>query len=208
MRPDQLQTNRDLYLFVAELVQAKVNAPIVRDLEQYLSAIWLLGSAHKTAVALPLGYFAAILIGAFGGQVPEGDLPVPRDPARSLAQDAGYLRWERTVMMQMVDLREMREGGALRDELRYFGVDGPSGARWYNFDPCTYLECAVAGTFGGWQPGDQTGRSYVPGKVAVLDVQGRIASAEPREIDEPINDIASVSWHRFADFLEAGQSYE
>jgi hypothetical protein len=23
-------------------------------------------------------------------------------------------------------------------------------SRWYNFDPATYLECGLAGTFGGW----------------------------------------------------------
>jgi hypothetical protein len=48
----------------------------------------------------------------------------------------------------------------------------------------------------------------VPGEVAVLDDQGRIASIDPRDIDEPIYAVPSVSWDRFADFLRAGHSYE
>jgi hypothetical protein len=35
------------------------------------------------------------------------------------------------------------------DEDRDFGVDAPSGARWYDFDPRAHVERAFAGTFGG-----------------------------------------------------------
>ena len=43
----------------------------------------------------------------------------------------------------------MAEAGALEDEYRYFGIDSPTGFRWYNFDPCSYLECGVRGSLGG-----------------------------------------------------------
>jgi len=35
----------------------------------------------------------------------------------------------------------------------------------------------MAGTFGGWEEGDDTGRCYVPGKVAVLDATGGMTAA-------------------------------
>ena len=102
----------------------------------------------------------------------------------------------------------MRKAGTLESEYRYFGLDAPSGRHWCNFDPCTFLECAVDGTFGGWQPGDTTGRDYVPGNVAVFDARGRITAVNPWDIDSPTYEITAVSWEKFADFLWAGQSYE
>lgn len=85
----------------------------------------------------------------------------------------------------------------LANDHRYFDVDAPRGGRWFNFDPLTYLECAVEGTFGGWQPGDSTGRDYVSAKNLELE-----------DLETPIFDIARVSWDQFADFLRAGQSFE
>jgi hypothetical protein len=40
----------------------------------------------------------------------------------------------------------MAEAGTLENEYRYFGIDSPTGFRWYNFDPCSYLECGVRGS--------------------------------------------------------------
>ena len=65
---------------------------------------------------------------------------------------------------------------------------------------CTRVPRA-AGALGGWEEGDQTGRQYVPGKVAVV-------SCEPRELDRPPEQIATLSWDRFRDFLWCGQQYE
>ena len=96
----------------------------------------------------------------------------------------GYHEWEARLDEQLRDLREMEAAGTLANEHRYFGVDAPSGARWYNFDPCTFIECAAAGTFGGWQEGDETGRMLVPGKVAVVDEAGNVKAMDPREIEE------------------------
>ena len=110
--------------------------------------------------------------------------------------------------MQICDLDEMRQAGTLDNEYRYFGVDATRGGRWYNFDPCTYLECAAAGTFGGWAEGDDTGRSYAPGPVAVVDASGAITSVDPRDIDDPAFALPQITWEMFIDFLDAGQWYE
>jgi hypothetical protein len=120
----------------------------------------------------------------------------------------GFAAWHNRIIYQIVDLREMAEKGTLEDKMRYFGIDAPRGARWYNFDPCAFLESGMAGTFGGWQEGDDTGRGYVPGPVAVLDEAGNIATADPRDIDDPITELKAISWEDFQEFLWMGQSYE
>jgi hypothetical protein len=169
MRTDQLRTNRDLALFVAELRHRYAAAD--RDLERYLTALRHLGSNHRTASAISLECFATLIEAAFTAPVPV------EPPPRSVEKlDEGFRTWGRTIRMQIVDLHEMRESGTLANDQRYFGVDSPRGSRWYNFDPLTFLECAVAGTFG--------------------------------EEDDPVFEIAEVSWEKFAGFLSVGQSYE
>jgi hypothetical protein len=112
------------------------------------------------------------------------------------------------VLRQIVDLHEMKEFGVTDSKLKYFGMDSPRGQRWYNFDPCTFLECATQGTFGGWQSGDDTDRDYVPGLVAVLGEDGPITSRDPREIPDPVTRLDEVTWDDFRTFLGQGQWYE
>jgi hypothetical protein len=194
MMPDQLRTNRDLYLFVAALVENDDGQG--RELEEYLRALWRLGAAKQAKDQLTLGCFAALLVAAFQEEAPAFD-PAWQDIAEEEGTHPGYARWERTIFSQIVDLREMRDAGVLANEHRYFGVDAPRGRQWFNFDPLTYLECGVEGAFGGWRPGDRTGRDYVSGKNAELE-----------DLDIPIFEMTRVSWDQFADFLRAGQSFE
>lgn len=200
--PTPLRTNRDLYLHVAELAASPAAGS--RDLEQYLAALWRLGAGLPRSAPLALGRFAQLLEEAFSAPVPAAR-PERRERAAALAS---FERWERVIAAQLADLRELRAAGAFQDELRYFGLDAPSGARWYNFDPGAFLECGAQGAFGGWQEGDGTGRGLVPGKVAVVGADGEITSADPEDIEEPIVEIPEVSWDRFAEFLWAGQCYE
>jgi hypothetical protein len=192
-----LITNRDLYLFIAELAQEHAKSAL--PLAEYLARLRELGRAHGARGALSLDELAAMLRGAFSAQGPQPAAPQPHPE---------YLAWDARLEEQLRDLREMAEDGTLADEERSFGVDGPSGARWYNFDPVGYLECAVAGTFGGWQEGDPTDREYVPGLVTTMNADGQWITADPRDLDDPIVPIAEVSWATFAEFLIAGQSYE
>jgi hypothetical protein len=194
MLPDQLRTNRDLYLFVAALIENDEGHGC--ELEEYLRALWHLGSLQQASDRLTLGCFAQLLAGAFREQAP-AFAPAWRDGAEAEGAPAGYSRWERTILSQIVDLRDMREAGSLANEHRYFGVDAPRGGRWFNFDPLTYLECAVEGAFGGWRTGDSTGRGYVSARNLELE-----------DMDIPIFEMAHVAWDQFADFLRAGQSFE
>jgi hypothetical protein len=204
--PGPLHTNRDLYSFIAGLVGEREKHD--RSLEEYLRALWAAGSAHREADALSLSCFAGLLETALRAEAPPFDRAWLAMDRGALAGVTGFALWERVIRAQIVDLHEMAQQGLLANELRYFGIDAPRGARWYNFDPFTFLECGVAGTFGGWEPGDATGRDYVPGPVAVLDEQGRVTAVDPRSIEEPVDELATITWDMFADFLESGQTYE
>jgi hypothetical protein len=202
-----IRTNRDLYLAVADL--AKRDDSSRRSLEEYLRAIWGLASIHRAGATLLANEFFTILSEAFTADVP----PFFADWANRYQDDVeehrnGYEGWENRILRQIVDLHEMNESGQLADPQRYFGINSPRGQRWYNFDPSTFLECAVAGSYGGWEPGDDTGRNFVSGPVAVMGADGRITDCDPRDIDRPVNPIPEVSWDDFRDFLGQGQWYE
>lgn len=197
-RMAELETNRDLYCFMADLVRRRAESGTT--LQAYLENLRRLACRMGDRDALPLSDFAELLQAAFEPELPR------IEPCAS-ATDA-HLAWEQRITEQIRDLSEMKEAGAIDNEYRYFGVDAPRGGCWYNFDPCSYLECAAAGSFGGWQEGDDTGRSYVPGPVAVLDASGAVTSMAPSDIDAPVVELPEITWEAFIDFLNAGQWYE
>lgn len=197
-------TNRGLYLAVRALLER--HASNDRALEPYLLALWSLASERQHQPAIPIDDFVRLLDDAFTAPVSAFGQAM-----RALSDDGTQLDrfagWEQTILRQIRDLREMDAAGTLDDEQRWFGVDAPRGACWYNFDPAGYLEAATEGTFGGWEPEDG-GRMLVPGPVAVLGEDGRITSVDPSEIDSPTYALDAVSWDAFADFLQSGQWYE
>ena len=213
MLDTELPTNRDLYLFIAGLgreadegCERHEDDQRQRSLEDYLKVLWHLGNTHRGLDALSVATFAGLLEAALHQAPPPFD--ARWSDGYQQGELSGHARWERTILDQIVDLHEMQDAGTLADELRYFGVNSPRGARWYNFSPLTFLECAVAGTFDGWQAGDPTGRDFVPGPVAVVDETGHVTSADPRDLERPIRPIEGISWSSFADFLLSGQYYE
>jgi hypothetical protein len=203
---NDIRTNRDLYTAVAELCASQRDSP--RDLEEYLRALWALGSALRERPALSLVEFFGFLRAAFTATVPPFDKRWPYLYGNASDSLSGFAAWEAFILRQVVDLREMAESGTLAEELRYFGVNSPRGQRWYNFDPCTFLECATAGSFGGWEEGDDTDRDYVPGPVLAVGEDGQLRESDPRDLDRPVAPIDSVSWEDFRFFLGQGQWYE
>ncbi len=143
-----MKTNRDLYVFVLALCN-EGRADAMPGLEQYLRSLWAL-AREWPGDDIPLEVLAGWLRDALLHPAPAFDdrwraLPQPREDAAVMPRDA----WEHLLLFQIADLRRMAEAGMLADENRCFGLDSPSGARWYNFDPCSYLECGVCGAFGG-----------------------------------------------------------
>jgi hypothetical protein len=206
-------TSRDLYLFVAQL--SRDHRESSRTLEEYLRALHVLGRNHRRAAALTYGTFVTMLGEAFGADVPEFDKRVEQ---RDLRADGttGFDAWERTVLSQILDLQSLTRDGVFQNELRYFGVpvNRPRRAKratasyWTNLDPLTFLECGCVGAFGGWEPGDDTGRVLVAGDVAVLTPDGSIAHVPAEEIEDPVVDLSVIGWDGFVELLTFGQLYE
>lgn len=201
-----LRTNRDLYLAIEDL--SRQHSECARSLESYLLTVLKCSVAFRESQSLSLGEFFKLIESGFTGEVALFD-EAWRDRYSQLpTEQDGYVGWEATVIRQIVDLREMDENGTLQNEMRYFGVDSPRKARWFNFEPLTYLECAAAGSFGGWESGDDTGRDYVPGPVVVTAEDGSTRVANPEELSEPRFERPAVSWEQFTDFVVCGQIYE
>jgi len=202
----QLRTNRDLYLAIDEL--SRQNKDRGRSLESYLLAMLKRSSAYSDSDALNLDEFYELITAGFLYEPAPFDEVWREQYGQLPHEDNGYPGWLATLIRQIVDLREMEECGTLKNDKRYFGVIAPRNSRWYNFDPAGYLECAMAGSFGGWQSGDNTGRQYVPGKVAVLTPDGSIPSVNPEEVPNQVFQMPVIEWEQFKDFLFCGQVYE
>jgi hypothetical protein len=174
----EIGTNRDLYLAISQLIAQHEQA--ARPLEEYLRALWAIGTRRHSQPSLSPEEFFAALAEAFTAEA----VPFDEGMRRRYTHDLSALdtlppfsAWACFILRQIVDLREMAESGQLADKYRYFGIDSPRGSRWYNFDPCVFLECAARYSF----------------------VDGCEGESAP---------LSEISWELFRDFLGAGQAYE
>jgi hypothetical protein len=194
----EISTNVDLYQRVMATLEARKGSTV--SLESYLRRIWELITERKGSQPLGLAEFVQLLDDAFEGR--------PGVEVREFEAAVGADGWQGQLARQVVDLHQMAEAGTLADEMRFFGIDAPSGARWYNFDPQGYIECGLAGSVGGWTPAANGNRQLVPGPVAVMNADGSIGTAKPEELEEPIIPMQHIPWNDFEEFLWAGQNYE
>jgi hypothetical protein len=202
--PPPHPTNRELYLSVRTQSERHRGGGLA--LEAYLRALWSLARPVRARASLSGEELIALLTDAWTAPAPPFDERW-RGPGAAPDEAPGFEGWERRILSQIRDLREMEEAGTFESDSLYFGVAAPSGRLWYNFSPAAYLEAGVEGTFGGWQPGD-AGRVLVPGEVAAVGPDGTITSVDAAEIDDPVEPLGRVTWERFADFLYSGQAYE
>lgn len=209
-----IQTNRDLYLAIEGLAKSYSGA---RDLEEYLRALWGGAQRYRGRPSLSADEFFDLLAAAFTLPAPPFEeawrTPLAEDTTNPImaclaaktgarpAQEAddlassGFDHWSAFVLRQIVDLRVMAERGMLAKEDRYYGMYAPSGQRWYNFDPCTFLECAAAGSFGYWETANDTGRQS-------------LTDADADTGEDPVVLIGAGTWADFRFFLGCGQWYE
>lgn len=201
-----LRTNRDLYLSIEKL--AKEHTPCERSLEEYLRALLLQADRFSDFEELSLKDFYDLVSKSFTSRPREFDEDWRNQYDQLPHESSGFTGWRATLIRQIVDLCEMGENGTLANEYRYFGVSSPRNSHWYNFDPLGYLECAMAGSFGSWEPGDETGRQFVSGPVTVLAEDGSIQDADPQDLPRPQFEMPVVTWDQFKHFIECGQMYE
>jgi len=197
-----LHTNRDLYLHFLHLGQEARAASW--SLSAFLRSLWKVSAPLQGQDTLEPDDVAAMFSAA--STTP----PVDFDPdwsARDLSlpgeEPDGYGDWERVVLSQLADLEEFLNsppGPQAR-----FGVDAPrppgSGRRatpprWYNFDPATYLECAVAGSLGGWDAADGA-RVPLP-----------TGTSDPVPARSYVRSLTSMTWADLARIAVCGQMYE
>jgi hypothetical protein len=184
-------TNRDIYVRVSSF-EDKYGGSSLPSLEAYLRSLWLVVSKQRpdTPTAQQV---ADWLEQAFNTMPPAFDPRWLQLIPKYDFENAGYDDWEGVIQFQIADLRRMAESGILEDKYRYFGVDSPSGSRWYNFDPLIYLECGIRGTLGGYQETE----------VIVL-----IAPSDGQSADSPVYEINELNWEEFIGILECGRVYE
>jgi hypothetical protein len=196
-----IRSNRDLYRVVTETL-AKRERP-GPSLEVYLARLRTRLLAHADS-RMTADALASALDKAF-----EGPDPAPNSAdLERIADEDQAPGWHRQLARQILDLREMAEAGTLEDDQRYYGVDAPSGARWYNFDPHSFVECGLCGSFGGWEPDADSDRQHVPGEVLAIDEDGKAVSVEPETLQKPPRPLDTIDWDDIESFLWAGQHYE
>ncbi len=176
-----MKTNRDLYLRARSIGEGSKDYPL-RD---YLRALHALAS-HERANPMSLE-LAVKLITAARSTSP--DEPVLT--GGPLAE--GYAGVDAVLTRQVVDLDAMTENGQIDDPQAYFGIDAPSGRRWYNLRVPGYLECAMRGAVGG----------YEEDEVTVL-----IPPSPGESADDVVEDLDDFDWETFEDLLVCGRCYE
>ncbi|GLW66780.1 hypothetical protein Arub01_50240 [Actinomadura rubrobrunea] len=196
-----VRTNRDLYLHFLHLGQEARAASW--SLSAFLRSLWKVSGPLSDRESLAPDDVAAMFSAASTAPPPDfvpawstEDLSLPGDEPRDHAD------WERVILSQIADLQDFL--AAPPGPHARFGVDAPrppgSGpratpARWYNFDPATYLECAVAGSLGGWDAADGA-------RVPLPTLSGE---APTRSYVRP---LTSMTWGDLARIAVCGQMYE
>ncbi|GAA2595577.1 hypothetical protein SMC26_37200 [Actinomadura fulvescens] len=197
-----LHTNRDLYLHFLHLGQeARASS---WSLSTFLRSLWKVSAPLRDRDPLAPDDVAAMFSAAAATPPAEFDPAwLSKDLSLPGREPDGYGDWERVILSQLADLADFRT--APPGPQARFGVDAPrppgtgrraTPRRWYNFDPATYLECAVAGSLGGWDTADGT-------RVPLA------AGAEgPARSRCYLRSITTMSWADLARIAVCGQIYE
>lgn len=194
-----MKTNRDLYKAIESLLVEKKGSDSP-TLEIYLGHLRDGASGFSDRPAIPVDQFFTLLKDAFDGADSSG--------ISSSKPNAEFDALTSVINGQIQDLKEMAANGQLNDDQKYFGIDAPSGRRWYNFEACAFIECGAAGALGGWEEGDKTGRAHVPGQTAATDSNGMTKSCDPRKLDRESETVPEITWEMFSEFVWCGQNYE
>jgi hypothetical protein len=146
MDSSPIKTHEDFRQYIRML--ARQRTPVTkRSLEEYLRALWGLLKARQ-GEAVTFSLLGQLLHDAFLAEpvlFDEQWLQYDTPPNLDEEKKAGaFVVLQQMIWYQIADLHLMAQTGQIDDPNAFFGIDSPTGQRWYNFDPCSYLECAVA----------------------------------------------------------------
>jgi hypothetical protein len=132
----------------------------------YLIALREHSSAYASERRMPLALFFGLLQRAISEAASAFDEGWRVRYGRG-AERGSFAAWAQMLIEQIVDLSAMRAGGTLSRPDAACGVTAPRGRLLVHPMTRGFLECAAEGPFGGWDPGDDTGRALVPGPGAL-----------------------------------------
>jgi len=147
MEPSHIKTLGDFRTYVLLLAKESATTTL-RSLEEYLRALWGLiqqVQAHQVTYAL----LGRLLDDAFLAEpLPFDENWLHYDEPPDLDENEharAFSLLQHMICYQIADLHRMAEADLLENKWRFFGIDSPTGHRWYNFDPSSYLGCAAHG---------------------------------------------------------------
>jgi hypothetical protein len=189
-------TNRDLYLRLLALGEHLSQTG--RALLDYLCALWAVSQPLAVDEELDGDLFAAMLTAAAAA---EPARPCSSWSVADFTVDGpyiGYHDFAKVIGTQVVDLLAFQDSPP--GPYAALGVEAPpriDGGRatiplWCNFDAATFLECAAAGSFGGWSLSD--GR--------------RVSDSGDGHVTDDVMALPPITWGDVGAFLEYGQSFE
>ena len=150
LKPIDVVTLSDFCSFVEALAN-DLQQP-ERSLEEYLRALRMLVQANQNVNA-SFALFADMLSRAMTSPIASFDndwlnFTTPPDEVGSnqtVEDGMGFLN--KMLSYQIADLHRMKEEGVLDQEphILWLGASRKDGVIWYNFEPGTFLSCALGG---------------------------------------------------------------
>lgn len=142
-----VKTISDFRQYVLLLVDGK-DARSIRSLEEYLRALWrCIQQTQAQEENITFSLLAQLIQDAFFvDPLPFDESWLQYDTPPNLHEDAKegeFAVLQQMICYQIADLHRMDQADLLNNPFRYYGIDSPTGYRWFNFDPVSYLECAV-----------------------------------------------------------------
>jgi hypothetical protein len=158
LEPEDIVTERDFFVCIQQLAdKARAYQGTLAD---YLSGVLRLVSDHEHDA--PTGrLIARILTDGLTREPMSFDpawLAYIDPPTAVTSGDWGGVDplsvLQDMLRYQIADLHRMSASGALQDPYRHLGLVSPTGRSWYNFDPATFLLCAIS-PFAETEDGDK-----------------------------------------------------
>jgi hypothetical protein len=145
MDHSQVKTRGDFRTYVL-LLATGIAKTTPLSLEEYLWALWSLLPRYQTDV-VTFALLGQLLHDAFFTEPLPFDehwLQYDRPPdVDDEENERSFAKLQQMIGYQIADLHRMAQEKLLDNKLRYFGITSPTGYTWSNFEPSSYLHCAI-----------------------------------------------------------------